>query len=98
MKLRRIFLDTDLRSAFQGLRKIAKEADTMLEDNTVLFINRAMTAFKIIHNDTYLVYYRNGHRRIPLEALIQLPQSFGGSELEMQGAIKRSLMQSLNKK
>jgi hypothetical protein len=90
MRLTRVFLDQDLRSGFEGLRKIAKEVETNLE-GSVVFINRRMTSFKLLHQDAYLIYYKNGNRRIPIEALRHLPESFGGSELEMKGAIKKSL-------
>lgn len=95
MKLRRVFLDSDLRCSFEGLRKLAKEEKTPLADATVLFVNRKATAFKMLHKDAYLIYYKNGNRRIPLDAIAHLPEHFGGTELEMQVAIKNSLMQKL---
>lgn len=91
MKLRRVFLDTDLRCAFEGLRQLAVDEKTPLKDHTVVFINKRRTAFKLLHNDAYMVYFKNGNSRIPLEALIHLPQEFGGSAFEMTGAIKKSL-------
>lgn len=91
MRLTRIFFDTDLRCSFEGLRKTAKSARTELKGNTVMFMNRAMTAFKVVTDDKYIVYFNNRHRRIPIDALKYLPQAFGGTELEMKQAIEKSL-------
>lgn len=91
MRLRRVFLDTDLRCAFEGLRKLAVEEKTALANTSVVFINRKMTAFKLLHNDSYLIYYKNWNRRMPIDALIHLPEHFGGSQLEVTSAIRKSL-------
>lgn len=98
MKLRRVFLDTDLRCAFEGLRQLAVKQKTSLKDSTVVFINRKMTAFKLLHNDSYMVYFKNNNRRIPIESLIHLPEYFGGAEFEMTNAIKQSLEAKLVRK
>lgn len=95
MRLTRVFLETDLRCAFDGLRMIAKNSKTKLEDTTVLFMNRKCTAFKMLTNNTYCIYYRNGSRRIPLEALSELPMAFGGSAMEMNEAIKKVVVKRL---
>jgi hypothetical protein len=89
MRITRVFLDTDMRMSFEGLRKIAQEAKTKLgEDSMILFLNHAATKFKVLTANKYVVYYSNGHRRIPLDALKHLPSTFGGTEL---AAIKKSL-------
>lgn len=93
MKLTRVFLDQDLRCSFEGLRKIAEDAKTDLKKSTLVFINAKKTSFKLLHQDSYLVYYKNGNRRIPLEALRHLPETFGGSEMDMQGAIRKTLLE-----
>lgn len=95
MRLTRIFFDTDLRCSFVGLRAIAKSARTELEGTTVMFLNRSTTAFKVMTDNKYVVSYNNGHRRIPIEALKNLPASFGGTELEMKQAIEKSLRAKL---
>ena len=75
---------------------MAKKAKTELEgNNTVLFINHARTKFKILRSDTYLVYYSNGNKRIPLDAIRYLPKAFNGSQVEMDSAIKDSLKSKL---
>lgn len=92
MRITRVFQDTDLRLSFDGLRELIKENNAGLGENSrILFINRARTAFKLLVSDTYLVFYRNGNRRIPLEALVHLPQNFGGSEIEVSAAIRKTL-------
>lgn len=93
MRLTRVFLDSDLRCQFDGLRQIASDAETVLKNTFVVFINRKRTKFKAIVNDQYLVFYSNGDKRIPLDALIHLPATFGGSDLEMTQAISKTLNQ-----
>jgi hypothetical protein len=97
MRLTRVFLDISMAKGFEGLREVAKEAKAKLgPDSTVLFMNRRGTSFKIVINDTYIVYYKNGNRKIPLDSLRYLPNTFGGTELELQGAIRKSLMTKLH--
>lgn len=97
MRITRVFLDVDLRQSFDGLREMAKKAKTdLLGDTTVLFINHARTKFKILRSDTYLIYYTNGNRRIPLDAIRYLPKMFSGSRIEMDAAVKDSLRLKLN--
>lgn len=89
MRITRVYLDIDMRQAFEGLRGIAKKEAT--ESSVVFFMNRKATSFKMLVNNQYLVYYKNGNRRIPLDAIQHLPKSFGGSEAEMNSAIRKSL-------
>jgi len=97
MKVTRVFLDTDMRCSFDGLRKVVASADTPItHGSTILFLNRKATMFKVLRGDTYLVSYTNGTKRIPLEAIQELPQFFGGSESEMSEAIRTSIMKKLN--
>lgn len=95
MRLTRVFLDTDLRCAFEGLRAVAKQAKTDLDGSTVIFMNRRATAFKMMHKNSYLVYYKNDDKRIPLDALRHLPEHFGGTEMEMNSAIRKTIMEKL---
>lgn len=96
MRLTRVFLDIHLGQNFQGLNTIAKKAKTPCDESTtLLFINKAMTAFKVLRGKDYLVYYKNGNRRIPMDAIQYLPKQFTGSETEMTGAIRESLLKSM---
>lgn len=96
MRLTRVFLNTFMGYGFEGLREIAKEAKSKLgPDTNVLFLNRKMTSFKMVLNDNYIVYYKNGGRKIPLDAIAHLPENFGGSQMEMSEAIKKSLISKL---
>lgn len=95
MRLTRVFLESDLRCGFEGLRLIAEKSGIDLKKNTVMFINTANTGFKLLANDTYCVYYKNGHRKIPLDALRFLPEAFGGSKMEMESAVRKSLESKL---
>ena len=97
MKITRVFLSSDLRCSFDGLRALATKEKTNLVKTTVIFINTARTKFKLLVDDKYLIYYSNGSRRIPLEALVHLPQAFGGTDVEMNQAIRKSLEERLRK-
>ncbi len=97
MNFTRLFFDVDLRRAFEGLREVAKGQSTPLtEHSTILFMNARMTAFKLLRANKYLVYFKNGNRKIPLDALQHLPEFFGGTQFEMSRAIEKSLRTKLN--
>lgn len=49
----------------------------------------------MIAADQFCIYYKNGTRRIPLDALRYLPNFFGGTEMEMRGAIRKTLKDNL---
>jgi hypothetical protein len=96
MRITRVFLDVHMGLAFQGLSEIAKRAKTPNDqDSTIIFINKKQTAFKMLRSKGYLVYYNNGNRKIPLEAIQYLPRYFGGTEAEMVGAIRLVLTRKL---
>lgn len=93
MRITRVILDSDMRCSFDGLRKIAEDCSAGLNnDSTIMFMNRKTTMFKVLRGNKYLVTYSNGHKRIPLEAISELPEAFGGTALEMNEAIKKSLL------
>jgi hypothetical protein len=99
MKIARIFMDVDMRCNFEGMREVLKSAkidlDTIKSDYVVILMNRRKTAFKMLVDNAYIVYYKNGNRRIPLEAIQYIPQRFGGSEMEFNKAVEKSLKVSL---
>jgi len=98
MKIARVFLDQDMRMGFQGLHQILRDIKVNPEnldpDNYYIFMNRAATKFKLI-TGKYMVYFNNGHRRIPLDAIQYLPRNFGGKETDMNEAIRKSLVKKL---
>lgn len=98
MKITRVYLDVDMRQNFDGLRKVMSKDKPSIGNSalstTTLFINRKRTSFKMLA-DQFLVFYKSNKGRIPLDALKYLPQSFGGSEMEMNDAIRKSLEQKL---
>lgn len=96
MKITRIFFDVHMGLAFQGLGAIAKSAKTKLdEDSVVVFLNRKTNAFKLMVGGTYLTYYKNGNRKIPLDSLRLLPEKFGGSQMEIDEAIRKSIIKKI---
>jgi hypothetical protein len=82
-----------LRLGFDGLKDLMGDARPD-ERAMVIFINRRMNSFKLVIDDHYMVYYRS-KRRIPLDAIRHLPQNFGGTDLEVRGAIRKSLTSTL---
>lgn len=101
MKIARIFQETDMRMNFQGLHRLLTKASVdprnLNPDHYYIFMNRACTKFKLI-SGAYLVYFNNGNRRIPLEAIQYLPKNFGGTEAQMNEAIRKSLEKRLGRK
>lgn len=101
MKIARVFFDFDMRCNFEGIKELLKKEkmkDEETKDMVVILLNRATTSFKLLIDNSYIVYYKNGHRRIPLDALQFLPQRFGGSEMEFNRAVERSLREKLKLK
>lgn len=100
MRIARVFFGIDMRCNFDGIRAALKKEKmdlaTLDKNMIVICLNNTKTAFKILVDNTYIVYYKNGNRRIPLEALQYLPQKFGGSEMEYNQAVETSIRQKLN--
>lgn len=80
---------------FQGLRNLMKSAkinpELLPEKSFIVFINKAGTKFKLLAGNSYLVYYNNGNRQIPLEALQRLPEFFDGKRFNIKGAIMKTI-------
>lgn len=93
-----MYLDIDMRQNFDGLNMVMASEKVAIGNSSptkvILFINRKMTSFKMISGD-FLVFYKSKNGRIPLDALKYLPQSFGGSEMEMNSAIRQSLLEKI---
>lgn len=100
MRIARVFLNSDMRMGFQGLHDLMQKhsVNTRNLDPSALyvFMNKACTKFKLISGQ-YLVYFNNGNRRIPLEAIQYLPKNFGGTETQMNEAIRKSLKKRLDR-
>lgn len=97
MKITRVFLDVHLGAAHIGLTELARKAKTKIDaDSTVIFINKAQTAFKMFRGDSYLIYFKQKKKtRIPLDAIKYLPTFFGGDPIEFDVAIKKLLEEKL---
>jgi hypothetical protein len=98
MKLARVFLETDMRMGFQGLHRLLSKNQispmNLNPEHYYVFMNRARTKFKVISGH-YLVYFNNGKRLIPLEAIQYLPKNFGGTQLEMSEAIRKVVLKQV---
>lgn len=96
----RVFLDVHMGMNFDGLSRlmIKEKLDIrkLGKGDFVIFLNRKCTAFKILAGNSYLVYYKNKNRKIPLEAIQYLPASFGGDEFEFNKAVEKSLRAKIN--
>ncbi len=96
MRITRVFYDIHMGLAFQGLNRVAEEAKTKLDaDSIVVFLNKKTTAFKLMVGGAYLTYYKNGNQKIPLEALRLLPTRFGGDQMQFDRAVRESLWKKL---
>lgn len=95
MRITRVFLDVHMGLSFQGLGEIAKKTKTSLNhDSCVVFLNRKNNAFKLMVGGVYLTYFRSP-TKIPLDALRLLPEKFGGTQMEFDQAVKKSLVKQL---
>lgn len=99
MRITRVYFDHDLRASFQGLRKFLKsekiDPTTLAKGSIVIFMNRKATAFKLLAGNSYLAYFNNEGRRIPLDAIQYLPTYFDGTSLEFNKAIEKSVKEHL---
>lgn len=99
MKIARVYFDIDLRCSFDGLAEVLKQDDkdiaNLSKGDLVIFMNRKMTAFKMLAGPAYLVLYRNGSARIPLDAIQYLPTYFDGTQLEFTKAVEKSVKAKL---
>ena len=101
MVIARVFLDSDLRCGFQGLIEMARDTGWRVEEKSegtmTLFINKKQTKFKLMIGKHYIVYYSNGHRRIPLEAVQHFPEFFNGKQIDVSKAIEKQILKSRSK-
>lgn len=95
----RVFFDCDLRCAFDGLHSLMRKSGMKPELTTdfVIFFNRSRTKFKLI-SGSYLAYYSNGDRKIPLTAIQYLPAAFGGDEMNLERAMTKAMRKDIAKK
>jgi len=102
MEIARVFLDVNMGLGFQGLERIMNEAkikkSTLSDKSFIVFVNRRATKFKLLVGSTYLVYFNNGDKRFPLEALSNLPLAFEGNKFNFNKAIERTIRQKLETK
>ena len=100
MNIGRIFLDSDLRQSFDGLLRVAKDAglnvEKMPSDEVLVFINRKVTSFKLLTASHYLVYWRST-RRLPLDAIKNLPAAFTGRSFDFNRSIEKTLLDKCRK-
>ncbi len=96
----RVFMDVHLGQGFQGLGEICKKARidlrTMGDGDFVVFLNRKCTAFKTLNTSKVLTYYKHDEGRLPIEAIRHLTASFGGSKLEFDKAVEKTLRTKVN--
>lgn len=100
MEIKRIYLDTDMRMGHVGLReKLRKDKinpDLLADTSFILFLNKTATRFKLFFGQRYVIYYNNGSRRIPLEAIQYLPEFFRNGKVEVNRMIEKSIRTKLN--
>ncbi len=91
-RLMNFFFDSDLRSGHTGLTKVAKKnrinTDSLQPGEFVIFINKALSAFKLYGSNNTLVYYRSPRGRIDLNTIQFLPQVFNAGQLNYSKALE----------
>jgi len=99
MRIARVYFEQDMRCNFPGLeavmRKEGVDPQTLPSGSFTLFMNAARTKFKMMVGNAYLVYFSNGNKRIPLEAIQHLPQFFDGTTLDFAKAIEKSVKEKM---
>lgn len=100
MNIGRIFLDSDLRQGFDGLMRDARKAgidpQAIPSDEVLVFINRKVTSFKLLTASHYLVYWRST-KRLPLDAIKNLPAAFTGRSFDFNKSIEKTLLDKCRK-
>lgn len=95
MEIARVFLNTFMGYSFQGLKQIMLDSkmkpDEVGNKKFVIFINRPMTAFKMLVGPNHIIYHNNGRHRIPLESITHFPEFFDGKRINVTGAIKKTI-------
>lgn len=101
-KIIRVFLNTDMRNQHEGLIQMAKKQKVdpeKLEDGEhVIFVNAARNKLKVFSSNGLLSYKRQEKGRLNMEAIIRIPQSFSGGNLNWKEAQKQALLVKLEKK
>lgn len=101
MEIARVFLDQDMRCNFPGIQKTLRKAlikpETLSEKSFIVFLNSKGTKFKLLVGTSYLIYYTNGNRPIPLEAISHLPSCFEGKRFDFSRAVSKTLEGKLPK-
>lgn len=90
-----MFFDIHMGFSFQGLSRVLVEnkmkIESLPENGFIVFMNRSMTAFKLLVGPHYIVYHNNKGRKVPLEAIQHFPAFFTGKKLDFKGAERRAL-------
>lgn len=100
MNIARVFFEVDMRCNFNGLLKICHKAGIKPSEkgqSFIVFINSSHSKFKLLINNTYLVYHDNGKRKFPLDAIKFLPGCFSGNEFRFDRALEKSLLEKMDK-
>lgn len=100
MQIARVFFDVNMQKNFDGLLKVCHKEGFKPEaqkESYVVFINKAKTRFKLLVNNTYLIYHDNGTRRFPLDAIQYLPQAFKGETFDFSKSIEKTLLDKMRK-
>lgn len=102
-KIMRYFSDVDFRNNHEGLRVIAaKEGIDVSKLNCgeyLIFVNRNRTALKMFApNNTVAHLKMPGNSKLNLKCIVLLPTFFNGHSLDYSSALKRVILEDLQKK
>lgn len=98
-KLLHIFFDVDMRCSHEGLGVLVKKKKIKInEGDFVCFLNRTRNIVKMFcGSQDALLHYKKDGRVIDPQVIKYLPKYAGGSEIDMDAAIKEHISKVLNK-
>lgn len=102
-KALRIFLNTDMRCAHEGLSKLAADnkikVETLEPGEYLIFINTAKNRIKLYACNNIVAYYRSKNGQIDLKTIAKIPQAFKGSgKIDYDASLREVIEEHLTRK
>lgn len=103
-QIRKLFLDVHMGLSHDGLNELARKnkvkPETLATGDLLMFINRKGDKMKVLGAHGMVIGYLRmpKHRPISIEALQYVPETFGGSAMEYDSALRQMLVNKLRRK
>lgn len=96
----KLFLDVNMNLSHRGLAEMAVKArcnpETLSEEDLLMFINKAGDKLKILGGGSKVIGYLNlKGRRIMMDAIQYIPQTFGSTGFDYDQAVRTALTKRL---